>query len=128
MTRMQGKRVSKRVAIYLRVSTTEQTTTNQRRELNAVAKRHGWSVVQVFEDAGISGAKGRKDRPALDALLKLVARREVDMVAAWSVDRLGRSLTDLLDSYGSFMPKASISSCINKASIHPHRLVGQCFR
>ena len=53
--------------------------------------------MQVFEDAGISGAKGRKDRPALDALLKSVARREVDMVAAWSVDRLGRSLTDLLD-------------------------------
>jgi DNA invertase Pin-like site-specific DNA recombinase len=97
MTKSQGKRVSKRVAIYLRVSTTEQTTTNQRRQLHAVAKRHGWTVVQVFEDAGISGAKGRKDRPALDALLKSVARREVDMVAAWSVDRLGRSLTDLLD-------------------------------
>jgi DNA invertase Pin-like site-specific DNA recombinase len=97
MIKIQGKRVSKRVAIYLRVSTTEQTTTNQRRELYAVAKRHGWSVVRVFEDAGISGAKGRKDRPALDALLKSVARREVDMVAAWSVDRLGRSLTDLLD-------------------------------
>jgi Resolvase, N terminal domain len=52
---------------------------------------------EVFEDAGISGAKGRKDRPTLDALLKSVSRREVDMVAAWSVDRLGRSLTDLLD-------------------------------
>jgi DNA invertase Pin-like site-specific DNA recombinase len=97
MSKIQGKRASKRVAIYLRVSTAEQTTTNQRRELRAVAKRHGWSVVQEFEDAGISGAKGRKDRPALDALLRSVARREVDMVAAWSVDRLGRSLTDLLD-------------------------------
>jgi DNA invertase Pin-like site-specific DNA recombinase len=97
MTKIQSKRVSKRVAIYLRVSTTEQTTSNQRRELHAVAKRHGWSVMQAFEDAGISGAKGRKDRPALDGLLKSVARREVDMVAAWSVDRLGRSLTDLLD-------------------------------
>jgi DNA invertase Pin-like site-specific DNA recombinase len=97
MTKIQGKRGSKRVAIYLRVSTAEQTTTNQRRELHAVAERHGWSVMQVFEDAGISGAKGRKDRPALDGLLKAVARREVDMVAAWSVDRLGRSLTDLLD-------------------------------
>ena len=42
---------------------TEQTTTNQRRVLHAVAKRHGWSVVQVFEDTGISGAKGRNDRP-----------------------------------------------------------------
>jgi predicted site-specific integrase-resolvase len=59
MTKTQGKRVSKRVAVYLRVSTTDQTTTNQRRELHAVAKRHGWSVVRVFEDAGISGAKGR---------------------------------------------------------------------
>ena len=97
MTKSQGKRVSKRVAIYLRVSTTEQTTTNQRRELHAAAKLHGWSVVRVFEDAGISGAKSRKDGPALDALLKCVARREVDMVAAWAVDRLGRSLTDLLD-------------------------------
>jgi len=97
MTKTQGKRTAKRVAIYLRVSTHEQTTSNQRRQLHAVAKRHGWSVVQVFEDAGISGATDRKDRPALDALLKAVARREMDMVAAWSVDRLGRSLTDLLD-------------------------------
>jgi DNA invertase Pin-like site-specific DNA recombinase len=97
MPKIDGKKLSKRVAIYLRVSTTEQTTTNQRPELHAVAERHGWSVVQLFEDAGISGSKGRKDRPAFDALLKCVARREVDMVAAWSVDRLGRSLTDLLD-------------------------------
>jgi DNA invertase Pin-like site-specific DNA recombinase len=87
----------KRVAIYLRVSTLEQTTDNQRRELEVVAGRHGWDVVEVFEDAGISGSKGRDARPGLDALMKAVSRREVDMVAAWSVDRLGRSLTDLLD-------------------------------
>ena len=87
----------KRVAIYVRVSTSEQTTRNQRRELKAVAERHGWEVVTVFEDAGISGAKGRDRRPGLDALMKAVARREFDMVAAWSVDRLGRSLTDLLE-------------------------------
>ena len=87
----------KRVGIYLRVSTSEQTTDNQQRELEAVAVRCGWAVVQVFEDAGISGAKGRQARPGLDALLKAVARREIDMVAAWSVDRLGRSLTDLLE-------------------------------
>lgn len=87
----------KRVAIYLRVSTGEQTTDNQKRELEAVAMRHDWHVVEFFEDAGISGAKGRDKRPGLDRLLKAVARREVDMVAAWSVDRLGRSLIDLLD-------------------------------
>jgi DNA invertase Pin-like site-specific DNA recombinase len=86
----------KRVAIYLRVSTSKQETSNQRRELEAVARRSGWQVVKVYEDAGISGAKGRDQRPGLDALLKAVNTREFDMVATWSVDRLGRSLTDLL--------------------------------
>jgi DNA invertase Pin-like site-specific DNA recombinase len=86
----------KRVAIYLRVSTDKQTTDNQRRELEAVAERSGWKVVKVYEDAGISGAKGRDKRPGLHAMMNAVNAREFDMVAAWSVDRLGRSLTDLL--------------------------------
>jgi len=86
----------KRVAIYLRVSTSKQETSNQRRELEAVANRSGWQVVKVYEDAGISGAKDRDKRPGLDAMLKAVNAKEFDMVAAWSVDRLGRSLTDLL--------------------------------
>ena len=73
-----------------------QTTRNQRRELHAVAERHGWHVVATYEDAGVSGAKGRDKRPGFDRLMMAVARRETDMVAAWSVDRLGRSLTDLL--------------------------------
>ena len=88
--------MAKRVGIYLRVYTKEQTTENQRRELEQVAVRAGWEVVQVFEDAGVSGAKRRDQRPAYDALLKAVARREVDLVAAWSVDRLGRSTQDLV--------------------------------
>ena len=86
----------KRVAIYLRVSTSKQDTDNQRRELEAVAQRSGWQVVKVYEDAGISGAKGREQRPGLDAMMKAVNAKEFDMVASWSVDRLGRSLTDLL--------------------------------
>src|SRR5450755_1055176 len=86
----------KQVAIYLRVSTSKQETSNQRCELEAVAARSGWDVVRVFEDAGISGAKGRDKRPGLEAKMKAVNAREFDMVAAWSVDRLGRSLTDLL--------------------------------
>ena len=95
---MNPKRTStKRVAIYIRVSTSEQNTQNQRRELEAVAERHGWEIVAIYEDAGISGAKGRNHRPGLAALMKAVARRECDIVAAWSVDRLGRSLPDLLD-------------------------------
>lgn len=86
----------KRVAIYTRVSTDTQTTENQRRELQAVAERSGWEVAGLFEDAGISGAKGRDKRPQFDALCKGATRREFDMVLAWSVDRLGRSLQDLV--------------------------------
>src|SRR6476659_627837 len=87
---------AKRVGLYVRVSTSEQTTHNQIRDLRAVAKRHGWEIVKIFEDAGISGAKGREQRPGLDAMMKAVNAKEFDMVASWSVDRLGRSLTDLL--------------------------------
>jgi DNA invertase Pin-like site-specific DNA recombinase len=86
----------KRVAIYLRVSTAKQDTDNQRRELEVVAERSGWEVVRIYEDAGISGAKGRDKRPGLDSMMKAVNSKRFDMVAAWSVDRLGRSLTDLL--------------------------------
>jgi DNA invertase Pin-like site-specific DNA recombinase len=64
--------------------------------LEAVADRSGWKIVKVYEDAGISGAKGRDQRPGLDAMMKAVNAKEFDMVATWSVDRLGRSLTDLL--------------------------------
>ena len=88
--------MTKRVALYTRVSTDQQTTENQRRELIAVAERMGWEIVCEFEDQGISGAKGRNQRPAYDGLLKAVARREIDLVASWSVDRLGRSLQDLV--------------------------------
>jgi DNA invertase Pin-like site-specific DNA recombinase len=86
----------KRVAIYLRVSTSKQETSNQRRELEAVAARSGWQIVKVYQDTGVSGAKGRDQRPGLDAMMKAVNSKEFDMVATWSVDRLGRSLTDLL--------------------------------
>lgn len=85
-----------RVGIYLRVSTDSQTTENQRSELEAIAARSGWTVVGFYEDAGISGAKGRDKRPGFDRLLKDATARKVDMIAAWSVDRLGRSLQDLV--------------------------------
>jgi DNA invertase Pin-like site-specific DNA recombinase len=90
----------KRVAIYLRVSTTQQTTANQERELRGIAERAGWQIVKVYKDHGISGSKGRDGRPAFDALCQAVTRRECDMIMAWSVDRLGRSLKDLVAFLG----------------------------
>ena len=80
-----------RAALYLRVSTDDQTTDNQRLELEKLADLRGWDIVRIYQDDGISGAKGRKHRPGLDQLLKDAARRRFDLVLFWSVDRLGRS-------------------------------------
>ncbi len=85
------------VAIYTRVSTDKQTSENQLRELQGWARRAGHSVVEVFSDAGISGSKGRDKRPGFDAMLKAAVRREFDVLAVWSSDRLGRSLQNLID-------------------------------
>jgi len=87
---------AKRAALYVRVSTDHQSVENQVRELREVAERRGWSVVEVYRDAGISGAKGRDQRPGLDAMLKDANRRKFDVMMAWAIDRLGRSLKDLL--------------------------------
>jgi DNA invertase Pin-like site-specific DNA recombinase len=88
----------KRVGLYLRVSTKNgQTVENQRQALReAIDRREGWFIVEEFVDEGISGAKGRNKRPQFDRMLKAVTRGKIDVVAAWSVDRLGRSLQDLV--------------------------------
>ena len=94
-------RQKKRAAIYARVSTVNgQTPENQLIELRRVAESSGWDVVDEFVDHGISGAKGRDDRPAYDDLCKSAVRREFDVVMAWSVDRLGRSLQNLVGFLG----------------------------
>src|SRR5262249_31815645 len=88
--------MGKRAAIYVRVSTDKQTVENQVRELRQIAERRNWEVVEQYSDAGISGSKGRDDRPGLDQMLKDAQRRRFDVVMAWAIDRLGRSLIDLL--------------------------------
>jgi DNA invertase Pin-like site-specific DNA recombinase len=91
-----GVRMGKRAAIYVRVSTDKQTVENQLRELRQIAERRGWEVVHEYHDAGISGAKSREARLGLDELLRDAQRRRFDIVMAWAIDRLGRSLIDLL--------------------------------
>ena len=90
-------RQGRRAAIYARVSTDNQVTENQLRDLRAVAERHGWQVVAEYIDNGVSGAKGRDARPAFNRLLKAAMRRDFDMIMSWSVDRLGRSLQHLVE-------------------------------
>lgn len=95
------------MAIYCRVSTADknQTVENQLRDLHIVAQRQGWIVVAVHTDEGVSGGASRDRRPAYDALLKGVARREFEQILAWSVDRLGRSLPDLVSFLNEIQAK-----------------------
>jgi DNA invertase Pin-like site-specific DNA recombinase len=88
----------KRAAVYTRVSTDQQTMQNQRIELEAAASARGWTVVEVYSDNGISGAKGREGRPGLDSMLRDAVKRKFDVLMVWAVDRLGRSLPDLLST------------------------------
>lgn len=88
----------KRIAIYARVSTDGQTVDNQLLELEAAAERHGWQIAATFRDAGVTGSKPLFERPEGKKLHRAIARKEIDLVAAWSVDRLGRSLQDLIET------------------------------
>jgi DNA invertase Pin-like site-specific DNA recombinase len=118
--------MTRRVAFYLQVSTGEQITLNQLRELEAVARQRGWEIVAVYEDQGISGAKGRDKRPQFDRMLRDAVRGKFDILAAWAVDRLGRSLQDLVATLGELRAGGSISSSISRRWTPRPQAVGRC--
>jgi DNA invertase Pin-like site-specific DNA recombinase len=84
-----------RVAIYARVSTTDQTCEMQLRELREYAARHGWTPTE-YVDTGFSGS--RASRPALDRLMADARAKKVDVVIVWKLDRWGRSVSNCLAS------------------------------
>ena len=85
-----------KAVIYARVSTSSQTCDNQVSVLRAVAARNGWQIVRELKDEGVSGAKGRSERAGWDQLHRMIQRKECDIVLAWSMDRLGRSIGELI--------------------------------
>ena len=117
---------AKRVGIYMRVSTRNggQTVENQRQALTAAAERRGWQIVAGFCDDGISGAKGRGMRPAFDRLHKAIVGREIDVIAAWSVDRLGRSLQDLVGFLGE-VHGAGVDLYLDRQGVDTSTLAGK---
>ena len=84
----------KKVAIYMRVSTSGQTVENQRLELEAYCQRQGWTITKVYEDSGFSGSKS--DRPALNEMLSDASKGLFAAILVWKIDRLARSTADLL--------------------------------
>ncbi len=84
-----------RAAIYCRVSTNHQSVENQLLELRSAANRMGYAIAAELVDEGISGTKGRSDRPAFNRLHEMIQRKQIDCVMTWSICRLGRSTSDL---------------------------------
>lgn len=105
VAKMAKSKVARKAAIYARVSTDGQTPENQLQELRAVAKRMGWTITTEYVDQGISGSKGRDQRPEFDAMCTAAVRREFDVIMSWSVDRLGRSLQHLITFLGEIHAK-----------------------
>ena len=117
-----------KAALYVRTSTVDQTVDNQVRELEVVAERLGHEIVEVYADNDISGANGRDRRPAFDRLCRDATRRRFDIIMAWSVDRLGRSLQDLVPSSARSTPATSNFTCISRGLTPRSRPAGPCSR
>src|SRR5690348_1006977 len=116
----------KRAALYLRVSTGEQTTENQRLALVQEAERRGWTVTREYEDAGISGSKGRDKRPGLDSMLRDASKGRFDVVMVWALDRLGRSLVSLIDT-AQELEAAAVDLYVQQQSIDTTSPAGRMF-
>ena len=114
------------VALYLRVSTGGQTVANQRRELEDMADRAGWKIIDVYQDEGISGAKGRNGRPALDRMLNDATRRHFKKLLVWDLSRLGRSLRDLISITDHFQ-EVGIDLYVHKDAIDTGTASGRLF-
>lgn len=91
---------TKRVGIYVRVSTGEQNTAMQEQELREYVARRNWALYKIYSDKGVSGATER--RPALDALLDDCRHSKIDFVVVWKFDRFARSLRQLLHALELF--------------------------
>lgn len=116
----------KRVGIYLRVSKDEQTVENQRLDLMRVVEQRGWTVVEEYVDHGISGAKGRDKRPAFDRLCKDAKHGKLDLVAAWSIDRIGRSLAHLV-AFVDELREANVGLYLHQQQVDTSTATGRAF-
>jgi DNA invertase Pin-like site-specific DNA recombinase len=116
----------RRAALYLRVSTDDQTVENQRLALEATCDQRGWEIVQVYADNGISGSNGRDERPGLDALLKDAVRGKFEVVLSWAMDRFRRSLLDLLTTLNE-LDAANVALVLQQQAIDTTTPAGRMF-
>ncbi|MGE0200711.1 MAG: recombinase family protein [Candidatus Melainabacteria bacterium] len=115
-----------RVAFYLRVSTDGQTIENQQKELDLLAKLERWNDVEIFQDEGVSGSLGREARPGFNELLHRAERGHFDVVAAWSLDRLGREPKDVFE-LTALASKKGFTIYLHKDRIDTSTAAGELF-
>jgi len=113
-----------RAAIYVRVSTSEQSTDAQEAELKRYAQQRGWTVHKVYRDKGQSGMKTK--RPGLDDLMTDCKRRRIDVVLVWKFDRFARSLKQLIDALQEFIERG-IDFVSATEQIDTTSASGKCF-
>ena len=116
--------MTKKVAIYARVSTKEQDCTRQLIELRQVAENHGWIIVDEYVDEGISGSK--KNRPELDRMMKDAISRKFEMVATLELSRLGRSVKNMCEIVDLLKSK-NINLFIKNQNVDTSTPVGEFF-
>jgi len=117
-------KIVKKIAIYVRVSTNKQDSTNQLIELRDLAKRMNYEIVQEYTDNGISGTKGREDRPGLDLLLNHAGQRKFEQVMIFDITRLGRSLQNCIETL-NYLNSLNIDILIQKQGIDTSTSVGR---
>ena len=116
--------MTKRVAIYARVSTNDQNCERQLVELREVAKNHNWEIVQEYVDTGVSGAK--TSRPQLNAMMKDAFSRKFEMVMTLELSRMGRNTKHLLEMVERLKEK-SINLYIHNQQIDTSTATGSLF-
>jgi DNA invertase Pin-like site-specific DNA recombinase len=114
----------KKTAVYVRVSTSKQDTTNQLIELRDLAKRMNLEIVQEYTDNGISGSKGREERPGLDLLLNHASQRKFEQVLIFDITRLGRSLQNCIETL-NYLNSLNVDILIQKQGIDTSTSVGR---
>jgi DNA invertase Pin-like site-specific DNA recombinase len=115
-----------RVGLYLRVSTADQTCENQRIDLERVAAQRGWKVAEAYVDHGVSGAKGRDKRAAFDRMCRDAAAGRLDLVAAWSIDRIGRNLQHLV-SFVDELREQRVGLYLHQQQVDTSTAAGRAF-
>jgi DNA invertase Pin-like site-specific DNA recombinase len=113
-----------RVGIYVRVSTDSQTTANQRGDLERVAEQRGWEIVEVYTDQAVSGAKSIDKRPAFQRMCTDSAKGRINHIAAWALDRLGRSARDVIN-FITDLPEQGVSLYLHKEQLDTSTTVGK---